>query len=234
VKKDTVKPRILIVEDNEDTRHLLKMMLFSNHFDIIEAEDGKKGFNLAVSEDVDVILLDMLLPGLRGFDFVKLLRNRGVNTPIVGVSNLKDRKLVKYLMSIGIDDYIAKPIVRETLLEKLNYFIEGMEREKAAELQFGHAIKKAGALLDVEASLVAIDETGLVFRTNFLPLAGSTFFVSNKLLDEIGINRQDVEVIDVEFLDDTENKYRYIIKTRYISPPDKGFLRKWIMGKTKG
>ena len=102
-------PRVLYIEDNPESRALVRSVLESKGFEMLEASDGIAGIDLAVAARPDLILCDIQLPGIDGYETVTRLRARKQldGCPIVVLTSHGDRKLS---LSIGCDGYIEKPI----------------------------------------------------------------------------------------------------------------------------
>ncbi len=104
------KPRLLLIEDNPDTRQIYKDVFEREGFDILLAEDGEKGLSYAQATLPEVILLDLMLPKLNGFDLLKRLRDqeetRGIPVMIFSaVADVNDRKKAAEL---GVTEYAVK------------------------------------------------------------------------------------------------------------------------------
>ncbi|WP_028828724.1 response regulator [Proteocatella sphenisci] len=104
---------ILIIEDEKPISDIIKFNLQKEGFDILTAYDGKEGLELALSANPDLIILDIMLPGMNGFDVCKKLRETS-NVPII-MATAKEEEVDKILgLEFGADDYITKPFsVRE-------------------------------------------------------------------------------------------------------------------------
>ncbi|CAN5429302.1 response regulator transcription factor [soil metagenome] len=100
---------ILLIEDEEGLIITLTDRLQSEGFDVISANDGKKGFDLAAAEKFDLIILDVMLPKKNGYDVCRDLRQKGVTTPILMLT-AKGETIDKVLgLKLGADDYLTKP-----------------------------------------------------------------------------------------------------------------------------
>jgi CheY-like chemotaxis protein len=114
-------PRILLVEDNEMNRDMLSRRLARKGFEVLIAEDGRTGVDLAGTERPDLILMDMSLPVLDGWEATRLLKAAPVTRPIPVIA------LTAHAMSTdreravaaGCDDYDTKPIELSRLLAKI-------------------------------------------------------------------------------------------------------------------
>lgn len=107
-----ISKKVLIVEDSEINRRLMRDVLLYHGFDVLEASDGKEGIELAMSERPDLILLDMQMPVMDGFEFLKIIRNNQAlkDIKIIAVTSyamVGDRERI---LGAGADDYIAKPV----------------------------------------------------------------------------------------------------------------------------
>ncbi|MBO8170645.1 MAG: response regulator transcription factor [Bacillaceae bacterium] len=102
------KARILVVDDEERIRRLLKMYLERENFEIDEAEDGEKALQLALDEDYDIILLDLMLPGMDGIEVCKRIRETKA-TPIIMLTAKGEETNRVQGFEVGTDDYVVKP-----------------------------------------------------------------------------------------------------------------------------
>ncbi|MCZ6632266.1 MAG: response regulator [bacterium] len=116
--------KILIVEDVEWNRDLLVQILEEN-FEVIEAEDGKKGLEAAMAEQPDLILMDMLLPKMNGWEVAAEIRKRetGKPVPIIAVTAQAMDGDETVALEAGCDAYVSKPIDEDELLEKIALLI---------------------------------------------------------------------------------------------------------------
>lgn len=101
--------KILVVDDEPSIVTLLKFNLEQAGFEVLTASDGNEGYDTARREKLDVIILDLMLPGMDGMDVCKQLRLGKINTPILMLTAKSD-ELDKILgLELGADDYITKP-----------------------------------------------------------------------------------------------------------------------------
>ena len=101
---------ILIADDDKNTRLLLKAVLETEKYNVFTAEDGKKALDFLEKEHIDLVVLDIMMPNMDGYEFTKHLRDTGNNLPILMVSakQYPEDKRQGFLM--GTDDYMTKPI----------------------------------------------------------------------------------------------------------------------------
>ncbi len=167
--------RILIVDDNKSIRAMVADYLKSKNYDVIEASDGIQGLDKGLSSSPNVIILDVVMPGIDGFKLCQLLREKGVKAPIIMLTeraSIED-KVAGY--SSGADDYLAKPF---SSLE-LELRIQALLRRVAGESQQPEQkILKHGDLeIDLDKHIVRVDgrEVSLTpIEFNILKLLAST------------------------------------------------------------
>ncbi len=107
---DNNKIKILLIEDDPFLLSMYTTKFELENFKVITAEDGAKGLKLALKEMPDIILLDILLPKIDGFEVLKALKsNKKVNSiPVILLTNLSQKNKVEEGLSLGADDYLIK------------------------------------------------------------------------------------------------------------------------------
>ena len=112
--------RILLVEDEASVAGFIKKGLEGQHFEVVVATDGPKGLEVAAHEVFDVILLDVILPGLSGWEVCSQLRQQlQLTTPILMLTALSSTENVIKGLNQGADDYLAKPFKLEELVARI-------------------------------------------------------------------------------------------------------------------
>src|SRR5687768_11444550 len=101
--------RILVVEDDLSILTGVSMNLRYEGYEVLQAQDGRTGLQKAIDETPDLVILDLMLPQLNGFEVLKELRSRGVTIPVLVLSakGMESDKIVG--LNLGADDYVAKP-----------------------------------------------------------------------------------------------------------------------------
>lgn len=115
------KKRILLVEDEPEFRLGVRMRLEANGYEVIEAEDGVMGLELARKESPDLIILDLMLPKMEGYQVARLLKfdERYRKTPIIMLTARSQHTDKETGLSVGADAYLTKPFKSEELLAKM-------------------------------------------------------------------------------------------------------------------
>ena len=127
---DTRKRKILLVEDDTALASVYRSRLELEGFDVCEANNGEDALSLAVSEHTDLILLDVMMPKISGFDVLDILRNTPETTNIrvimlTALSQPKDKERAEQL---GVDDYLVKSqVVIGDVVERVRYHL-GMSK----------------------------------------------------------------------------------------------------------
>ena len=118
--------RILLVEDNELNRDMLSRRLIRRGFDVAIAVDGGQGADMAVSESPDLILLDMSLPVMNGWEVAQKLKADSAtqNIPIIALTAHAMGGDREKALDAGCNEYETKPVEFKRLLEKMNGFLE--------------------------------------------------------------------------------------------------------------
>lgn len=109
-------PRILIADDEVDIRFLYSRWLAAGGHEPVEAIDGPSAIEAVVSTSLDLILLDVMMPGMDGFDACRLLRTCGCAVPIVLISALTNSADIERSAAVGATSYVDKIASREELL----------------------------------------------------------------------------------------------------------------------
>jgi len=113
------KKRVLIVEDEKNIVDIIRFNLGREGFDVLEAYDGEAGLALARAEKPDLILLDVMMPKMMGFDVCKALRDEGDNVPIIILTAREEEEDKILGLEIGADDYITKPFSMRELIARV-------------------------------------------------------------------------------------------------------------------
>jgi DNA-binding response OmpR family regulator len=130
---------ILIVEDDASVARGLEVALTAEHFKVVMANTGEKGYTIARHENIDLILLDLKLPDRDGEDICRDLRDDGVDTPILMLTSKKHEMDKVVGLEIGADDYVTKPFSLRELLARIKALLrrKGELKKEIDEYSFG-------------------------------------------------------------------------------------------------
>ena len=117
--------KILYVEDNPDNVYMLTRRLKKKGFEVLVAEDGQQGVEMALSELPDLILMDLSLPIMDGWEATKNIKadENGKNIPIIALSAHAMEEHKKSAMEAGCNDYDTKPVDLKRLMSKISQFL---------------------------------------------------------------------------------------------------------------
>ena len=110
--------RILVVDDERIVRDFLQRILEKAGYDVIMAADGQKALDKLAQFDVSLMLLDIKMPELDGFQVLERIRKTS-NVPVIMLTVVKEKAAVLATLSTGADDYVRKPFDREVLLARI-------------------------------------------------------------------------------------------------------------------
>jgi DNA-binding response OmpR family regulator len=130
-------PRILVIEDEPTIIEFLRTGLGYEGYQVAIAPDGRTGFDLATSEHYDLIILDLMLPDMDGFDICRKLRERGDDTPIIMLTARQEIADRVAGLDMGADDYITKPFSFDELVARIR--VQLRRHDKIGEQHILHA-----------------------------------------------------------------------------------------------
>lgn len=125
--------RILVVEDDRTLRQALTFNLTREGYEVLGAGDGEAALGTARAQSLDLILLDVMLPGLSGIEVLRTLRREGNATPVIVLSAKGDEIDRVVGLKVGADDYVAKPFSRPELLARIEAVLRRERRGTAPD-----------------------------------------------------------------------------------------------------
>lgn len=168
--------KILIVEDEEAIADLEKDYLELSGFEVEVANDGEAGLLKALTEDYNLVILDLMLPGVDGFEICRKVRDEK-NTPIIMVSAKKDDIDKIRGLGLGADDYITKPFSPSELVARVKAHLARYERLIGSTVEENKVIEIRGLKIDTTARRVWVNDEEKTFTTKEFDLL--TFLASH-------------------------------------------------------
>lgn len=121
---NTKSLRVLIADDDPEIADSIKFALRGKGFEVLLAQDGNEGLAMAEKEDLDLIILDMMMPLRSGFLVVEELRRTDVTTPIIMITANEGNRHREYAEMLGVNEYVQKPFAMDRLLEVVNKLVK--------------------------------------------------------------------------------------------------------------
>ena len=176
---------ILVVDDDKNIRKLLQAVLTAEHYTVFTATDGEDALSVMDREHIDLVVLDIMMPRLNGYEFTKLLREQDNNLPILMIS-AKQQPADKHKgFLVGTDDYMTKPIDEEEMLLRIKALL------RRAKIASEHQIVIDDVTIDYDSMTVTKNgETQELPQKEFLLLYKllsypGKIFTRIQLMDEI-------------------------------------------------
>jgi len=164
---------IMVVEDDFNTRKLMHAILSQNGYEVIPAENGEHALELLDKKHVDLIVLDIMMPKMDGYQFTELLRDSNYNLPILMVTAKETPNDKKKGFLTGVDDYMVKPFDEEELILRIAALLRRSRIANEHKLAIGETV------LDYDSLTVARGE-------NTQELPNKEFMLLYKLLSYQG------------------------------------------------
>jgi two-component system alkaline phosphatase synthesis response regulator PhoP len=131
---------ILIIEDDPAKLRGLKDNFVFKGYRVKTAGDGESGLNEALNSKPDLIILDVMLPGINGYEICRLIRGEGLNMPIIMLTAKGQESDIILGLNLGADDYVTKPFNIQQLLARVNAFLRRRRQEEIRKFHFGDFI----------------------------------------------------------------------------------------------
>lgn len=133
IKLPKEKDTVLIIDDDEKNRKILKMRLLSENFNVKEAEDGYKGLKMLEEENCDIVLLDVKMPGMSGIDLLSEIKKREIEIPVMMMTAYGSESIAVEAFKKGAEDYLIKPFDTQTAVKRISDLLERYSLKKSNE-----------------------------------------------------------------------------------------------------
>ena len=191
--------RVLLIEDEATVAQSIELMLKSENFNTYTTDLGEEGVDLGKLYDYDIILLDLNLPDMSGYEVLRSLRVAKVKTPILilsGMSSIEDK--VKGL-GFGADDYLSKPFHKDELVARIHAIVRRSKGHAQSVITTGDLIVNLDQK-NVEVGGARVHLTGKEYQMlELLALRKGTTLTKDVLLTHLygGMDEPDLKIIDV-------------------------------------
>ena len=177
--------RIMIVDDNANTRKLTEAVLKQNGYDTVCACDGVEGLDVMDKVHVGLIILDVMMPNMNGFEFTRTLRECGWDTPILMVTAKESHLDKKEGFLAGTDDYMVKPVDDEEMLLRIAALLRRSKIASERKITIGSTILDHDALsVTTSDGVVELPQKEFMLLFQLLSYKDK-IFTRRQLMDEI-------------------------------------------------
>jgi len=177
--------RVLVVEDDVNTRKLMCAVLKQNGFEALQAEDGMAALSVMEKEHVDLILLDLMMPTMDGYQLTRQLRISWENLPILMVTAKQEPKDKRQGFLAGTDDYMTKPVDEEEMILRIKALLRRAQIASEHKLVVGTAVLNYDTLTVARGNeTISLPQKEFLLLYKLLAYPGM-IFTRLQLMDEI-------------------------------------------------
>lgn len=177
--------KIMIVDDNENTRKLTSTVLMQNGYDTVCACDGEEGLELMDKTHIDLIVLDIMMPKMNGFEFTRTLRDCGWEIPILMVTAKESHMDKKEGFLAGTDDYMVKPVDEEEMLLRIAALLRRSKIASERKITIGNTVLNHDSLsVSTPEGTVELPQKEFMLLFQLLSYKDK-IFTRRQLMDEI-------------------------------------------------
>ena len=191
--------RVLLIEDDSATAKSIELILKSESFNAYTTDLGEEGIDLGKLYDYDIILLDLSLPDMSGYEVLHKLRVSKVKTPILILSGIAGIENKVKGLGFGADDYMTKPFHKDELVARIHAIVRRSKGHAQSVVQTGNLIVNLDAKT-VEINNVRVNLTGKEYQMlELLSLRKGTTLTKEMLLNHLygGMDEPEIKIIDV-------------------------------------
>ena len=191
--------RVLLVEDDSNTAQSIELMLKSEGFIVDSTDLGEDGLEIGKLYDYDIILLDLMLPDIDGYEVLRRLRSARVNTPILILSGLSELDSKIKGLGFGADDYLTKPFDLRELIARIQAIVRRSKGHSDSIIRTGKlAVNLDARTVEVESQPLHLTgkEYGIL---ELLSLRKGTTLTKEMFLNHLygGMDEPELKIIDV-------------------------------------
>lgn len=210
--------RILVVEDDIDLNKILTRSLINRGYEVISAQNGQDALDKTEDQSYDMILTDIMMPKIDGFELAQSVRAVNKNIPIIFMTARDDKPSKMFGYSIGIDDYVVKPFDMDILIMKIGAILRRVKIEAQNELNIGNFRmnrEERSAYIGDEEINLTVREFDILFKLLSYP---KKTFTRSALMEEFwdydsSATSRTVDVYMVKLREKTANADGFEIQT---------------------
>lgn len=177
--------QIMVVDDDKNTRTLLKAVLEAENYTVFTAENGEDALSVMDTKHIDLVVLDIMMPKMDGYQFTKALRECNNNLPILMVSAKQLPSDKKHGFLVGTDDYMTKPIDEEEMLWRIKALLRRAQIASERRIVVGNVILDYDSLtVSRNGEMQELPQKEFMLLYKLLSYPGK-IFTRIQLMDEI-------------------------------------------------
>lgn len=177
--------KILVVEDNKNLQKLYCAILKTEGYTTFTADNGEDALKVLGNEHIDLIVLDIMMPVMDGYELTDILRQGGSETPILMITAKTEKEDKRAGFLVGIDDYMTKPVDEEEMLLRIRALLRRSKIVSERKLEIGGTTLHYDSLsVDHEGETFSLPKKEFYLLYKLLSYPGQ-IFTKNQLLDEI-------------------------------------------------
>lgn len=204
---------IMIVEDDDSIRHMLKKVLERHSYQPVEAASAEEGLELMDSQHIDMIILDLMLPGMDGYEFARTIRDGGSTVPILMATAMQLSEDKKRGFAAGCDDYMTKPVDTEEMMWRIQALL------RRAQIMDDRKIDIDGVVLDYDALTVTRGDESVTLPQKEFYLLFKLLSYPNKVFTRLQL-MDEIWGYDSESDDTTINVHINRLRRRFENYPE--------------
>ena len=191
--------RVLLIEDDSSVARSIELMLKAAGFNIYTTDLGEEGVDLGKVYEYDIIILDLSLPDISGYEVLKQLRMARINTPVLILSGNPDIEAKVKTLGYGADDYLTKPFNKDELIARITAIVRRSKGHAESVIRTGEILVNLDAkTVEVEGDRVHL--TGKEYQMfELLSLRKGTTLTKEMFLNHLygGMDEPELKIIDV-------------------------------------
>jgi two-component system, cell cycle response regulator CtrA len=191
--------RVLLIEDDGAVAQSIELMLKSESFNVYTTDLGEEGLDLGKLYDYDIILLDLNLPDMSGYEVLRALRVSKVRTPVLILSGIADTEDKVKGLGFGADDYVTKPFHKDELVARIHAIVRRSKGHAQSIVQVDDLIVNLDSKT-VEVNGVRVHLTGKEYQMlELLSLRKGSTLTKEMFLNQLygGMDEPEIKIIDV-------------------------------------
>ncbi len=205
--------QILVVDDDRNTRHLLRALLTDAGYEPYSASSAGEALYLLKKVPFDLLIVDIMMPGMDGYEFTRLLRDCRYDLPILMLSAKQLPDNIKHGFLAGTDDYMTKPADEEELLLRIKALL------RRARIASDHRLTVGGTVLDYDSLTVGRDGESCTLPLKEFLLLYKLLSYPNKIFTRIQL-LEDIWGPSTESMESTVSVHINRLRSRFADNPD--------------